>query len=147
MGWAPLGRVCLSPSASPSQTPTHRSDDGPTPGLQGDVYIHSSHKMHPLMDTPNSERCMQPETQDGLDELGLGPWEDPRRDQTLTLLRLFPEVEEAGQVVSQARRASCQEMAQPGPGLGSIAPDPSWGPPAGSAPAPILASALAVPPA
>ena len=35
---------------------------------------------------PNSERCMQLQTLDGLEELGLGPWEDLRRDQILTAL-------------------------------------------------------------
>lgn len=69
---------------------------------------------------PNSARDMQWYTQDGLDEWEFGPWEDPRRDQRLTLLRLCPAVEGAGQVASQARRAACQEMAQPGPGLGFI---------------------------
>lgn len=44
----------------PSQAQAHSSDNGPTQGLQGDIYAHESHNMHTLMDTPNSERCMQP---------------------------------------------------------------------------------------
>lgn len=35
-----------------------------------------------------------------------GPWEDPRRDQILTWLRLFPAVEGAGQVASLSRDGS-----------------------------------------
>lgn len=47
--------------------------------------------MHTLTDT----------TQDGLAKLGIGPWEDPRKNQILTLLRPFPE--RAGQVASEAK--------------------------------------------
>ena len=42
-----------------------------------------------------------PYTQDGLGKLGFGPWEDPRKDQMLTLLTPFPE--RAGRVASQAQ--------------------------------------------
>ena len=68
----------------PSQALTHSGDGGPhrahTRPTQ-DTYVHNFRKRHTLTGIPDSEPCVQPQTQDGIDVQGLGPQEEPRPEK------------------------------------------------------------------